>query len=130
MDKKTYIYAVVFIAFLVQLRLIPHPPNFTPILAAAIFSGFYFRHFFLGLFIIILSMFIGDLYLGLHNTMFFTYISLSIAVMFGLFINKFWSMDNFRYVRKEFCRPDEFLYVGNTILSKYFNINFFIFIFI
>ena len=88
MDKKTYIYSVVFIAFLVQLRLIPHPPNFTPILAAGIFSGFYFRHFFLGLFIIILSMFIGDLYFGFHDTMFFTYISLSIAVMFGLFIKQ------------------------------------------
>ncbi len=88
MDKKTYIYLVLFIAFLAQLRLIPHPPNFTPILAAGIFSGFYFRHFFLGLFIIILSMFIGDLYFGFHNTMFFTYISLSIAVMLGLFIKK------------------------------------------
>ena len=88
MDKKTYIYLVLFIAFLVQLRLIPHPPNFTPILAAGIFSGFYFRHFFLGLFIIILSMFIGDLYFGFHNTMFFTYISLSIAVMLGLFIKQ------------------------------------------
>ena len=88
MDKKTYIYLVLFIAFLVQLRLIPHPPNFTPILAASIFSGFYFRHFFLGLFVIILSMFIGDLYFGFHNTMFFTYISLSIAVMLGLFIKQ------------------------------------------
>ena len=86
MDKNAYIYSVVFVAFLVQLRLIPHPPNFTPVLAAGIFSGFYFRHFFLGLFIIILSMFIGDLYLGLHNTMFFTYISLAIAVMLGFFI--------------------------------------------
>jgi len=88
MDKKAYIYLVLLIAFLVQLRLIPHPPNFTPILAAGIFSGFYFRHFFLGLFIIILSMFIGDLYLGFHNTMFFTYVSLSIAVMLGLFIKQ------------------------------------------
>ena len=88
MDKKTYIYLVLFIAFLVQLRLIPHPPNFTPILAAGVFSGFYFRRFFLGLFIIILSMFIGDLYFGFHNTMFFTYISLSIAVMLGLFIKQ------------------------------------------
>ena len=88
MDKKTYIYLVLFIAFLVQLRLIPHPPNFTPILAAGIFSGYYFRHFFLGLFIIILSMFIGDLYFGFHNTMFFTYISLSVAVMLGLLIKQ------------------------------------------
>ena len=88
MDKKTYIYLVLFIAFLVQLRLIPHPPNFTPILAAGVFSGFYFRRFFLGLFIIILSMFIGDLYFGFHNTMFFTYISLSVAVMLGLLIKQ------------------------------------------
>ena len=88
MDKKAYIYSILFVAFLVQLRLIPHPPNFTPILAAGIFSGVYLRHFFLGLFIIILSMFIGDLYLGFHNTMFFTYISLSIAVMLGLFIKQ------------------------------------------
>ena len=86
MHKKAYIYLILLVAALVQIRLIPHPPNFTPVLAAGIFSGFYFRHFFLGLFIIILSMFIGDLYLGLHNTMFFTYISLAIAVMLGFFI--------------------------------------------
>ena len=86
MHKKAYVYLILLVAALVQIRLIPHPPNFTPVLAAGIFSGFYFRHFFLGLFIIILSMFIGDLYLGLHNTMFFTYISLAIAVMLGVFI--------------------------------------------
>ena len=86
MDKKAYIYAILFVAVLVQIRLIPHPPNFTPVLAAGIFSGFYFRNFFLSLLIIILSMFIGDLYLGLHSTMFFTYISLAIAVMLGVFI--------------------------------------------
>ena len=34
-------------------------------------------------------MFLGDLYLGLHNTMFFTYISLAIAVVIGLFIKHF-----------------------------------------
>ena len=34
-------------------------------------------------------MFIGDLFLGFHSTMFFTYASLIIAVVLGLFINKF-----------------------------------------
>jgi len=86
MNNKAYIYSILLVAFLVQLRLIPHPPNFTPILAAGVFSGFYFRHFFLGLFIVILSMFLGDLYLGFHNTMFFTYISLTAAVGLGLLI--------------------------------------------
>ena len=70
-------------------RIIPHPYNFTPLMAAGIFSGFYFRQFFLGLFVIILSMFIGDLYLGFHDTMFFTYIALIIPVILGIFIKQF-----------------------------------------
>ena len=88
MNNKAYIHLALCIAVLVQIRLIPHPPNFTPILAAGIFSGFYFRHFFSGLFIIILSMFLGDLYLGFHSTMFFTYISLAIAVILGFSIRQ------------------------------------------
>ena len=67
-------------------RLIPHPWNFTPILATGIFSGFYFRKFYLSLFIVIFSMFLADLYLGFHNTMFFTYISLTVAVVLGIYI--------------------------------------------
>ena len=70
-------------------RLIPHPWNFTPILATGIFSGFYFRKFYLSLFIVIFSMFLGDLYLGFHNTMFFTYISLTVAVVLGIYIKYF-----------------------------------------
>lgn len=86
MKDKPYIYSILLVLALVQFRLVPHPPNFTPVLAAGIFSGFYFRHFFIGLFVIILSMFLGDLYLGFHSTMFFTYISLAIAVAIGLLI--------------------------------------------
>jgi len=86
MNNKAYIYSILLVAILVQLRLLPHPPNFSPILAASIFSGFYFRSFFLGLFVIIFSMFLGDLYLGFHSTMFFTYISLVVAVTLGFLI--------------------------------------------
>ena len=70
-------------------RLIPHPWNFTRVLAMGIFSGFYFKNFILSSFVVIFSMFIGDLFLGFHSTMFFTYTSLIIAVVLGLFINKF-----------------------------------------
>ena len=55
-------------------------------IAAGIFAGFYFRHFYLGSFVIILSMFLGDLFLGFHNTMFFTYLSLAIVVLVGLYL--------------------------------------------
>ena len=93
MTNKPLIYSIILVAALVQLRLIPHPPNFTPILAAGIFSGYYFKNFFMSLFIIILCMFLGDLYLGIHDTMFFTYISLIAVVAVGFYIKKFKSLE-------------------------------------
>ena len=86
---KYYFFPISLILILSFSRVIPHPSNFTPILAVGIFSGFYFRQLYLSLFIVIFSMFLGDLYLGFHNTMFFTYIALATAVVFGLFIKKF-----------------------------------------
>ncbi len=83
---KHYILPICLILVLSFSRAIPHPWNFTPILAVGVFSGFYFRQFYLGSLIVVLSMFIGDLYLGFHETMIFTYISLIVAVALGLLI--------------------------------------------
>ena len=85
--KNTFLKNFILISFISILvtRLIPHPPNFTPILAAALFAGFYFKNFILGSFVIIFSMFIGDLYFGLHNTMIFVYISLAACVILGTY---------------------------------------------
>ena len=88
-------FPIILVALLTLSRLLPHPPNFTPILAVGIFAGFYFKQFFLGSFIVILSMFIGDIYFGFHNTMFFTYISLAVVVSLGLIIKKFSSTEIF-----------------------------------
>ena len=86
---QNYIFPILVIVILSFSRLIPHPSNFTPILAVGIFSGFYFKNFILSFFIVVFSMFLGDIYLGFHNTMFFTYTSLSIAVLIGIFIKHF-----------------------------------------
>ena len=83
---KNYFLPISLILILSFSRLIPHPSNFTPILAVGVFSGFYFRNFLLGAVIVIFSMFLGDLYLGFHGMMFFTYISLAIAVALGFLI--------------------------------------------
>ena len=89
MKNKSYIYSILLVLALVQFRLVPHPPNFTPVLAVAVFSGFYFRQFYLSLFIVIFSMFIGDLFLGFHSLMFFTYIALALAALVGLYVKHF-----------------------------------------
>ena len=86
---KKYFLPICLILVLSFSRLIPHPWNFTPVLAMGVFSGYYFKQFYLGLFIVIVSMFLGDLYLGFHSTMFFTYISLAVAVILGLYIKHF-----------------------------------------
>tara|TARA_Y100000590_G_scaffold223171_1_gene252482 strand:+ start:586 stop:1101 length:516 start_codon:yes stop_codon:yes gene_type:complete len=84
-----YFLPICLILILAFSRLIPHPWNFTPVLALGIFSGFYFKNFILSFFIVIISMFISDIYLGFHNTMLFTYVSLAAAVALGLFITRF-----------------------------------------
>ena len=88
-NLKNYFLPICLIIVLSFSRLIPHPWNFTPVLAMGIFSGFYFKNFILSSFIVIFSMFVGDLFLGFHSTMFFTYTSLIIAVVLGLLIKKF-----------------------------------------
>ena len=88
-NLKDYYLPICLILVLSFSRVIPHPSNFTPILAVGIFSGFYFRNFLLGFFIVVVSMFLGDLYLGFHSTMFFTYVSLAAAVAIGILIKYF-----------------------------------------
>ena len=88
-NLKNYFLPICLIIVLSFSRLIPHPWNFTPVLAMGIFSGFYFKNFILGSFVVVFSMFVGDLFLGFHSTMFFTYTSLIIAVVLGLLIKKF-----------------------------------------
>ena len=86
---KKEIFPISLIFILALSRLIPHPYNFTPVLAVGIFSGFYFKQIYLSFFVVIFSMFIGDLFLGFHSTMFFTYISLVVAVLIGFYIKRF-----------------------------------------
>ena len=86
---KKEIFPIGLVVILCFSRAIPHPWNFTPVLAMGIFSGYYFKNFLLSLFVVILSMFLSDIYLGFHSTMFFTYLSLSVAVGIGALIKNF-----------------------------------------
>ena len=88
-NLKVLILPVSLILVLSFSRLIPHPYNFTPILAAGVFGGFYFKNFILSLFVVIISMFVGDLIIGFHSTMSLTYSALAAAAGIGTLIKKF-----------------------------------------
>ena len=65
-------------------RLLPHPPNFAPITGIALFTGHHFANKRLALFIPIFSMFITDLYLGIHSLMPIIYLSFVMISMLGI----------------------------------------------
>ena len=72
LKKDTFAISLIFL--MVFSRLIPHPPNFTPIIAVAIMSGYLFRNFYLSFLVLLISMLISDLFLGFYNLIFFVYI--------------------------------------------------------
>ncbi len=90
MKKLNFIIILIGIAIL--SRLIPHPPNFTPITAIALFSTIHFKNKILTYLIPIIGLFISDLILGLSLVNLFVYLSF-IAITFIGF--KFQKINNY-----------------------------------
>jgi hypothetical protein len=70
------------------VRLIPHPPNFAPIAAMALFGGAYFSKKWAAFIVPITAMFITDLFLGFHETMWAVYLSFVLIVVIGMLMLK------------------------------------------
>src|SRR2546430_16876942 len=64
-------------------RLIPHPPNVTPIAAMALFGGAYFSHRAAAFLVPLAAMVLSDLFLGFHPTTPFVYGSFALIVLIG-----------------------------------------------
>jgi len=73
---KKEIFPISLILILAFARLIPHPPNFTPIIAVAIMSGYFFKNIKLSFVVLLISMLLVDVFVGFYNHMFFVYLSL------------------------------------------------------
>ena len=70
------IFPISLILLLAFSRLIPHPPNFTPIVAVAIMSGYFFKNIKLSFIVLLISMLFVDIFIGFYKHMFFVYLSL------------------------------------------------------
>ena len=73
--KKEF-FPIGLILILAFARLIPHPPNFTPIIAVAIVSGYFFKNINLSLLTLLVAMLISDLFIGFYENVIFVYLSL------------------------------------------------------
>ena len=77
---------VIFVAILAAaaLRLVPHPPNFTPIGSMALFSGAYFgRRGAIALVAPLAALLVSDLVLGFYHGMATVYFSTALVVLIG-----------------------------------------------
>ena len=80
MNLKKEIFPISLVLILVLSRLIPHPPNFTPIVAVAIMSGYLFKNIYLSFAILLVSMLVADAFIGFYENIFFVYLSLLFLV--------------------------------------------------
>ena len=90
---KKEIFPISLIIILAFARLIPHPPNFTPIIAVAIISGYFFKNFNLSVLILLAAMLISDLFIGFYENIIFVYVSL---ILITFIFHKISSKINFK----------------------------------
>jgi len=89
MTKKEKIVAVlILVAVGVSYRIMPHPPNFAPVAAIALFSGFLFRRYFIWIPLII--MLVSDYFIGFYDwkLMAVVYGSLGLICLAGILLRK------------------------------------------
>ena len=72
----------------VALRVAPHPWNFAPIGAIALFGGAHFERRFLAITIPLVTMFIGDCFIGYHSLMPVIYATYALIALLGTLLRE------------------------------------------
>jgi hypothetical protein len=79
------VIVVCLIAFAAVVRILPHPWNFTPLGAMALFSGAKLGRSSKAFLFPLAAIFFGDLFVGLHWLMPVVYLSVALSVAIGIF---------------------------------------------
>ena len=78
-NQKYKLLAVVTLVALAFFRLIPHPPNFTPILAISVFAGIKFKDNLFSYLVPVSAMLVSDAIIGFHNGMILIYLAIVLS---------------------------------------------------
>jgi hypothetical protein len=82
-DRTRILALLSAIAAAAALRLVPHPPNFSPIDAMALFSGAYLGRRWLAFAAPLGALLLSDALLGFYQGMEFQYVSVALIVLLG-----------------------------------------------
>jgi len=86
-SPRTAVIAAIVIAS-ASLRIAPHPMNFTPIGAVALFSGAYFTTKRAALVVPLLSLAAGDIFIGFNRLVPYVYASFLVSVALGFWLRR------------------------------------------
>ena len=75
-------------------RIMPHPPNFTPIIAMGLFGGAYLKDKRWALLLPVVAMLLADVFLGLHGTKIWVYGCLIINTILGFLLKSGVTLQN------------------------------------
>lgn len=87
--NKKILFITLFITVAALMRLIPHPPNFVPITAIAIFAGVKLNNIKIAYAIPISIMLISDLFIGFYSISLFVYLAFILIITYSSFIKKY-----------------------------------------
>lgn len=82
------LFAIAVIVLAAALRIAPHPWNFAPVGAMALFSGAMLRDRRLAFLFPLLALFVGDIFIGFHQLMPVVYASFLISVAIGFWLRE------------------------------------------
>ena len=89
LKKKGEVMLLIIFLLIVGIigRFLPHAPNFTPVIAVALFGGLYLPRRY-SLIVTILLLAVSDLIIGWHNTMPFTWSCLALIALGGTLLRE------------------------------------------
>jgi len=84
---SNFIIAVILILFAAFSRLIPHPMNFAPVTAIALFSGVYLNKKY-AFIIPLVALVLSDIFLGFYSYVYWVYGTVLLVAFIGLWLKK------------------------------------------
>jgi hypothetical protein len=86
---NTRLITLSLIVFAIAMfRILPHPPNVSPVAAMALFGGAYFSDRRVAFIVPFLALLLSDLLIGLHDTMVYVYVGFALTVVIGVWIGQ------------------------------------------
>lgn len=102
---------VVIMVIAILMRLMPHPPNFTPVIALGLFGVSMIRNKFLAISLPFTIMFISDAIIGFHSFVYVVYGALLLSSLVGIWLQK--NMSEVNIIIASFTSSTLFFLVTN-----------------